>query len=343
MKRPHKILISHAMNGIAVATAAVLLVSPSPSIAGFFVGPAAGSVAGITYNVENVNPAGGAIYGPSGDLQNVAGLPGAGAGYGSVGAPVAAVGGPGGGISAPAAPLGTFGAFHPAVPAAGFGDTFGGSAKLRAISFGPEAGIFWTNPTFIYDSGPNGRASDNFSRGVATFTDNVGGLSTPYVALAIRGSLGNQGLDGAFVAASLLGNFSIFDALGNLVNSLSASVAVVSDGPGPRNDFVTNIPSGGADVFYGGIFGAGLNSFEAYGVDILPAAAIPVGGTVRLDGTLSFIADPNSYLTLDVIPLNVPLGDFGFLAANSIPEPSSIGLLAIAGLVFTAVWRRRQN
>lgn len=265
-------------------------------------------------------------------------------GYGSLGAPIAAVSSPGGGIGAPAAPIGSFGAFQPAVPALGFGNTIGGEANLGASTFagGAGAGIFWTGPTFVADTGPNLRASDNFSRGIASFTD-IGGDAgkIPGVGLAISGTLGNQGPTGAFVAASLFGDFKIFNAAGALVNTFSTSVAIVSDGPGARNDFITKTPSVAGDTFFSGSAGLGTNSFFAFGVDLLPAVAIPAGGLVELDGTLSLVADPDVTLQLDVIPEGVPLPDFGMIA--SAPEPGSLGLLAGALAMLGVVWRRRSR
>jgi len=324
----------------------VLLASTQAAFAGF-VGPNAGSVAGITYEVENVNPAGGPIYNPgTGELVNIGGLPG-GAGYGSLGAPVTPVNTFGGGVAAPAAPLTPFGfgAAPPAVPAKDFGDTIGGSANLAATTFhgGSGAGIFWSNPTFIADTGVDGRASVNFSRGVANFSDPTGdAMKTPGVALAVTGTLGGQGPAGAFVAATLDGRFSIFNAAGALVNAFSTSVAIVSDGPGPRGDFVTATPSVPGSHLYSNFITPGANTFFAYGVDLLPTVSIPVGGRVTLDGTLSLVADPDVTLTLSVVPTGVPMPDFGQIA-STIPEPASLVMMGMGTMATLGVcWHRRK-
>ena len=154
------------------AVTTILLLASTPSTFAGFIGPNAGSVAGITYAVENVNPAGGAVYNAAtGQLVNIGGLTG-GAGYGSLGAPVTPVSTFGGGVAAPAAALtpAGFGAFQPAVPGLNFGDTIGGSANLAATTFGGGSGaaVYWSNPTFIADNGVDGRASVNFCAGSRT-------------------------------------------------------------------------------------------------------------------------------------------------------------------------------
>jgi hypothetical protein len=320
-----------SLGRIAVMTALVPLAASQGAFAGF-IGPQAGSVAGITYAVENVNPAGGAVYDPvTGQLVNIGGLPG-GAGYGSLGAPVTPVSTFGGGVAAPAAALtpAGFGGTQPAVPGKDFGDTIGGSARLAASTFGGGggAGVFWLNPTYIADKGADGRASVNFSQGIANFKDTTADVKVPGVGLAIIGTLGGQGPAGAFVAATLDGRFSVFNAAGGLINSFSTSVAIVSDGPGPRGDFVTATPSVGGSTLFSNFITPGSNTFYAWGVDILPAVAIPAGGSVRLDGTLSLVADPDVLnLSLAAIPTGINTGDLTFNA--SIPEPTSIVMMVL--------------
>jgi len=331
-------------------TTIVLLASTQAAFAGF-AGPTAGSVAGITYAVENVNAAGGPVYDPvTGELVNIGGLPG-GAGYGSLGAPVAPVSTFGGGVAAPAAPLTPlgFGAAQPAVPAVNFGDALGGSAMLAATTFngGSGAAVYWRNPTYIWDTGVDGRASVNFSRGIANFTDTTADVKVPGVGLAITGTLGGQGPAGAFVAATLDGRFSIFNAAGTLINSFSTSVAIVSDGPGARGDFVTATPSVAGSTLFSNFIFPSANTFFAWGVDLLPAVAIPAGGSVRLDGTLSLVADPDVNLALDILPADAPMPDFG-LIGSAVPEPTSIvmmglGILATISVVGTAARRRGQR
>ena len=58
--------------------------------------------------------------------------------------------------------------------------------------------------------------------------------ATTGLTLAISGNLGGQGTTGAFIAAALAGKFTILDSANNPINSLTAFVAIVSDGPGPR-------------------------------------------------------------------------------------------------------------
>src|SRR4051812_37727365 len=83
----------------------IVLMSAARTAPGAFVGPVAGSVAGVTYQVSSVIGPGGPVYGANNELLNINGLPGAGA-YPSIGAPVTPVSTFGGGIAAPAAPLG---------------------------------------------------------------------------------------------------------------------------------------------------------------------------------------------------------------------------------------------
>jgi hypothetical protein len=113
-----------------------------------------------------------------------------------------------------------------------------------------------------------------------------------------------------------------------LINSFSTSVAIVSDGPGPRGDFVTATPSVGGSTLFSNFITPGSNTFYAWGVDILPAVAIPAGGSVRLDGTLSLVADPDVLnLSLAAIPTGINTGDLTFNA--SIPEPTSIVMMVL--------------
>ncbi len=335
---------SHFSLKRCVAMTTIVLLTLTEAAFAAFVGPDPGSVAGITYNVENVNAAGGPIYSPvTGELVNVGGL---GAGYGRLGAPVTPVSTFGGGVATPAAPLTPLGfsAAQPAVPALNFGDTIGGSAKLSATttSGGSGAGIFWSNPTFIADTGVNGRASVNFSRGIANFSDPTGDAAKiPGVALAVTGTLGGQGPAGAFVAATLNGRFSIFNAAGGFVNAFSTSVAIVSDGPGGRGDFVKATPSVAGDRLFSNFITPGANTFFAYGVDLLPAITIPVGGSVTLDGTLSFVADPEASLKFDIVPSGVPLPDFGLVAQT--PEPASLVMMGMGTMATLGVcWHRRK-
>jgi hypothetical protein len=160
--------------------------------------------------------------------------------------------------------------------------------------------------------------------------------------LAVTGTLGGQGPAGAFVAATLDGRFSIFNAAGGLVNSFSTSVAIVSDGPGPRGDFVAFTPSVGGGTEFSNFITPGANTFFAYGVDLLPAVAIPVGGSVTLDGTLSLVADQEVSLSLGAVPAGVPLPDFGVIA--QIPEPASVVMLGMGTLATLGVaWQRRRR
>jgi hypothetical protein len=127
-----------------------------------------------------------------------------------------------------------------------------------------------------------------------------------------------------------------------MVNAFSTSVDIVSDGPGPRGDFVTATPSVPGSTLFSSFITPGANTFFAYGVDLLPAVAIPVGGSVTLDGTLSFVADPDVTLTLDVIPAGVPLPDFGAIA--QVPEPASVVMLGMGTLATLGVcWYRRKG
>jgi hypothetical protein len=318
---------------------AAVLWGVAPAARAGFVGPGAGRGAGIDFSVANVNAAAGPLFGANGELVNIGAIGPAAAGYGSLGAPITPIASAGGGIAGHVGPIGGAGQslFVAPNPALGFGGNTGGQANLFATTTngGGGAGVFWTAPTFIADSGPDGRASVGDSRGVATFFDANGDAGkVPGVALAIHGTLGGQGPAGAFVAASLLGTFTITPLVG-APTVVSTSVVIVSDGTGPRNDFVIA-------TSFAGFTGAGADSFSAYGVSLLPPVDIPAGATVTLDGTLSFVADPPASFTFDIVPLTVPLPDLGVFGPESpqSPEPSAALLLGI-GVVAAGVLRRR--
>ena len=119
-------------------------------------------------------------------------------------------------------------------------------------------------------------------------------------------------------------------------------MAIVSDGPGPRGDFVTFTPSVAGGEGFSNFITPGNNTFFAFGVDILPAVAIPAGGSVTLDGTLSLVADPDVTLALAQIPTGDPMPDFG-LIASSIPEPASIVMMGLGILATLGVsWHYRK-
>jgi hypothetical protein len=323
----------------------VLLVSTRATFAGF-IGPNAGSVAGITYNVDTVSPGGaGAVYGANNDLQNISGLPGAGA-YGNLTpAGNVNVSNFGGGIAAPAAPLGTFSAFQAgggAFNGSTFGGSLGGDATLNAhtTGFGSGAGVFWTNPTFLGDAGPDGKASVGLSRGDATFTNPTGDAAkVPGLTLAVTGTLG----PGAFEAASVAGTFTIRDSTNVIVGvPFTASIAVVTNGPGPNPNIITSTSTVGG-VLSSGSSGLSTSNFHAFGSLLLPAVAIPAGGSIELNGTLSFVIDPDSTLSLDLFPTTLQLPDLD-LGASAVPEPASIvmmGLGTLATLVAAGVAARR--
>ena len=316
---------------IAPVSMILLLVVTRTSSGGTLTGPNAPgttSVAGISNYTASVDPEstnpGAPVFDRAGELTNIGALPGA-AGYGILGAtssfPVSSFGG---GTAAPAAPLGFSSASQPPVPTplGPFGDTIGSASTLTASTFaaGQGAGIFWLPPTFVADSGPipigtAGRASVVTSQGIASFTETAGAaVKTPGVGLAISGTLGGQGPAGAFVAASLVGTFSIFNPSGVLVAPpVSTSVIIVSDGPGSRDDFVTTFsPTGNTPTsFVSSFITPGANSFVAYGVSLLPSLTIPSGDTVQIAGTLTLVADPDVTLSLDILPLSLQLPDLG--------------------------------
>jgi hypothetical protein len=326
-------------------TAIVLLASAQASFAGF-IGPNAGSVAGITYNVDTVAaPGAGAVYGANNDLQNISGLPGAGA-YGNLTpAGNVNVSNFGGGIAAPAAPLGTLSAFQAgggAFNGSTFGGMLGGDATLsaRTTGFGSGAGVFWSSPTFVGDAGPDGKASVALSRGDAIFSDPTGDVAkVPGLTLAVSGTLGA----GAFEAASIAGTFTIRDSTNTIVGvPFMASIAVVTDGPGAKPDFITSTSTVGG-VLLSGSSGLSTSSFYAFGSLLLPAVAIPAGGSIELNGTLSFVDDPDSTLFLDLLPNTLQLPDING-GAFAVPEPASIVMMGL-GTLATLVWcgRRRKT
>jgi hypothetical protein len=326
-------------------TAIVLLASTQASFAGF-IGPTTGSVAGITYNVDTVAAGGGAApaYGANNDLENISKLPGAGA-YGDLSpGPNVLVSNFGGGIAAPVAPLGTFSAFQAAVgPVNGstFGDTIGGDASLRAntTGFGSGAGVFWFSPTFLADTGVDGKASVALARGDARFTDPTGDVKVPGLSLAISGTLGAPG---AFAAASVAGTFTIRDAGNAIVGApFTASIAVVTDGSGAKPDFITSTSSVGG-VLLSGSSGLSTSSFYAFGSLLLPAVVIPVGGSIELDGTLSFVTDPDATLQIDLLPPTLQLPDING-GAFAVPEPASMVMMGLGMLATLVCCRRRRK
>jgi hypothetical protein len=328
-----------------------VLLATSRATFAAFVGPNAGSVGGITYNVDTVAAGNGVdpLYGANNDLENISRLPGAGA-YGNLfPGPNVLVSNFGGGIAAPVAPLGTLSAFQAgggAFNGSTFGDTIGGSATVNAktTGFGSGAGVFWTNPTFLGDAGADGKASVALARGDAIFSDpNGDAAKVPGLALAVSGTLGGQGAAGAFVAASVAGTFTIKNMGGGVVNSFMASIAVVTDGPGAKADIITATSSVPGGVFTPGSSGLGTNSFLAFGSLLLPAVAIPAGGSLELDGTLSFVADPDVTMSLDLFPNTLQLPDIGF-EGFAVPEPASIVMMSLGTLATLACcWRCRKT
>jgi hypothetical protein len=325
--------------------AIVLLASTRATFAGF-IGPGVGSVGGITYNVDTVAAGNGVdpAYGANNDLENISALPGAGA-YGNLfPGPNVMVSSFGGGIAAPVAPLGSLSAFQaPVAPVNGssFGDTIGGDASLSAhtTGFGSGAGVFWISPTFLGDTGVDGKASVALVRGDAKFTDPTGDAAkTPGLALALSGTLGAAG---AFAAASVAGTFTIRDSGGMLVGApFSASIAVLTDGAGAKPDIITSTSTVGG-VLLSGSSGLSTSSFYAFGSLLLPPVAIPAGGSLELNGTLSFVTDPDATLTLDLLPNSLQLPDL-VLNASAVPEPASIVLMGL-GILATLVGCRRRG
>jgi hypothetical protein len=348
-----------AVKRLAAVLALIVLFSSRDAFGGVFTGPNAGSVAGISAFTVTVDPANGAIpvFGPSGQLFNIGVLP-LGAGYGTIGQTGSTlVGSAGGGFATPAAPLGSLSFTQAPVavtPQGPFGDSIGGAASLRASTFaaGQGAGILWFAPSFIGDSGPgatgtSARGSVMVSHGIANFTD-VGGDANkvPGVAMAITGTLGGQGPLGAFVAASLVATFTVFNAAGaQVAPATSTSVIIVSDGTGPRADFVTSFsPTGDANTLTGAILFPGADNFYAWGVSRLAAPIIPDGGSVTIDATLTMVADPQASIVIDLLPPGTLLPDFGPIvsADASTPEPSSVILLGMGSLLVIGYVRRKR-
>jgi hypothetical protein len=259
----------------------------------------------------SVKPAGGAsampVFGPGGELLSPGG------GYPLLGPALVPVQtfGPAG-----IAPLGLSGVANPALIDAG---AFGAGATTLQAFGAPWGGAISWSSAFVMDFAANASVSANDSQGIANFINNGPGAFSGWGGgiLAVNGSIG---LAGGYVAASLTGT------IGGIPFT---PIVVASDGAGPLLDFVS---AGMAQAF----LPTGPNSFFAWGVSIIPGLFnIPLGGNITLQGTLSLIADPMSYIQLDILPPGTPKPDFG--VAGNVPVPGTLlllasGLAALAGL-----------
>jgi len=254
--------------------------------------------------------AGAPLFGANGELLS------AGSGYRLTAATAPPAQFVGGGIAAPSAPIagGFTGTANPAI--IDTGQYGAGFDTIRAATFPGGAGVFWPN-FMVRDNVANGFASINDSRGFANFTTAFRYTGVPGAYLAVRGTLGNQ--PGAFVEAAIFGTFTINDPLIGIYTLGPAAVVIASDGTGPLAD--------GVFAGAGAMFGAGTNNFLAYGVNILPRVTMSPGSTVRIDGTLSLIADPQSFIGIDLLPPDILKPDFGAFA--SVPEPGTYAWITV--------------
>lgn len=341
--------------------------------------------AGITFGVQTVNTASptGALFDPTtGALTNIAALQSAGnntsfvvangstskptSGYGSLGAsgsgfPVNVDGG----ISAPSGVLTSSQISASHAPGSGFGGLTGGSSSLYtalspgavpSASAGTGASNFYLAPSAVADTGPSANtASEVFSRAISTYQVNaLPAVKVPGVVLAVSGSLGSQGPSGAFVAASLQTTFSFFTSLGASIPTLpteTASILIVSNGTGSRSNFVAAESSNSSFGPFGAVYvntgsgGAAADSFYAAGIIDLPSVTLAIGDYVKIDSTLSLVADPDATVMLDAFPTSlINLTPDLAAEAFTVPEPSSYVIFATGTLgVLGALWRGRRS
>ncbi len=314
--------------------AVVPLGMATSAMAQFAIAP--GSAGVIQHGTYAVGAAGG---GPAFDVNGFMTNPGA--GYPTVGA-ANALGNAAGALNPPGLNLVT--APAPGPPA------FGGATTTFSARGGGRAGLWWSRNSVRDNPANEGFGSYNVSGGDVTFNNGAvaaGGRCGVY--MPFTGFVNQAGAGGnAYVASSLLAQFTIRNAGGGVIQDFLLGVIAASDGVGPRADGVSlfGVTTAGAwnpIGFFGYLptVNGQFTSFRGYGIG-LQQILVPAFGSLTVKGRWTMLADPDSGEDFEDTFGNDPdvlanLPDFGY---NPVPEPTSF---AVLGLGVLALARRRRS
>lgn len=213
-----------------------------------------------------------------------------------------------------------------------------GSASLSAVPSGTGgAGVLWTSFSQS-DPGNAGESSFGVSRGDTSYSVNSTFSGSPGVGLGISGTL--PGPNEA-VAAGLFGTFtwnsSTFTTWVAIIATTDAAGQLSVQAIGPAGQLYSHGTSPSGD------------SFTAYAVSLFDGAVtLQPGDTVGFSGTLTLIADPpSSGPIFQIDPFAFPDGSLppGFIGAGAgapVPEPSTLALLGVGGMLGLG-WRRSRR
>jgi hypothetical protein len=225
-------------------------------------------------------------------------------------------------------------------PAGGMPVGFGGAGTaLSLVNGGNRIGIA-VNQYYVYDRSPLGFASTNIYGGSADFL-NALGVPIAFKGGQFIGFRGRVGV-GGYVAVGVRSVFEVFNAQGGLIQSVIPTPIVwASNGDGNFGNDV-----GLADFGIGYDLGAAGVGFSA---SSLVNLVVPAGGTLRMRGTVTVIADPDSDVEIDTVPLDnsaLPLPEVGLGVSSNAsavlaPEPGTLALLIAPG--FALLGRRRRT
>jgi hypothetical protein len=230
----------------------------------------------------------------------------------------------------------------------GGGNINGAFGSAAANNLGPTMGYT------IADAGPGGgSASYLVDSGITSYTDAAGTpIGTAFGAYVTMGGVvplvGNADVSSLKVTLSSANPASPFFggvALPNMVLAIS------------RNN-ATNTLADYNIVRIGGVAGANAGmivdntatgAFRAMAVDrMLLPAAIPAGDVITVKATITAYADPASFDTFDVAPLDLlaltgPLPDVSFVTPDSQPLPEPGALLLLSGAALLLQRRTRES
>jgi hypothetical protein len=201
----------------------------------------------------------------------------------------------------------------------------------------PQGGIIWSTKTNLSDRLISGsEASVSISFASATFQNNTGSTvnlaaGTFGTLLNIKGTLGST-TDGSYIAAGLSTSYTLSG------NGLTTQLAgVVLAGQGTSGFVSTGIVTGDTGIagFNNGVFSGTATSYASGGV------LLANGQSITLMSSLTLIADPNSFIGIDInldpgFSGNLPLFGISASAPEIVPEPSTVVMLA-SGLALTGL------